>query len=293
MTTLKSMTGFGQGEATTPHGKLVVELRAVNHRYLEVRVRASRDVNDVTGYVEQLARERLSRGRIDINIRLEAAASQSSVLLDVDRARAAYRALTTLRDELAPNEPVPLSLLASVPDLFSLSIERDGERVRAAAHAAFLRAVESLHAMRVVEGAALAADLVARLATVRVWLDAIAARVPLLMRGYDLRLRARLARVLGEDPPIDAARLEQEIAMLVDRSDVSEELTRSASHCGQFDALMASTDACGRKLDFLLQEMSREVNTVGSKAQDAEVAHAVVELKAELERMREQVQNVE
>jgi uncharacterized protein (TIGR00255 family) len=139
----------------------------------------------------------------------------------------------------------------------------------------------------------LAEDLRTRLAAVRRGADAIAGRVPVIVEGYQKRLKIRVARLLGDSVQLDAGRLEQETALLADRADVSEELTRLSSHCAQYESLLDGGDAVGRRLDFLLQEMVREVNTIGSKAQDAEVAHLVVDVKSELERMREQVQNVE
>ncbi len=290
---MKSMTGFGVGEAATPAGRLVVEVRAVNHRFLDVRVRAPRELGDLVAYAEQLGRERLARGRVEVAIRLETTGAGQTVALDTERARSAYRALSALRDELSPESEVPLSLLAAVPDLFAPATERERETMRTACREAFERAVAALEAMRVEEGRALSGDLRARLGGVRRAADAIGARGPQLVDLYHKRLRQRVIRLVGTDVPIDPGRLEQEIALLADRSDVSEEITRLASHCAQFEALFDSSEACGRRLDFLLQEMVREVNTIGSKAQDAEVAHLVVDAKSELERMREQVQNVE
>jgi len=290
---VKSMTGFGIGDAPTPAGRLVVEVRAVNHRFLDVRVRAPRELGDLVAYAEQLGRERLTRGRVEVAIRVEGAGG-GAIALDTDRARAAYLALCKLRDELSPQSDVPLSILAAVPDLFAPATERERETMRAACKHAFDRAVHALEAMREDEGRVLAHDLRTRLASVRRQTDAIAARTPFVVDHYQRRLRTRLSRLLGTpEAHIDTGRLEQEIALLADKSDVTEELTRLTSHCAQFEALLEATDACGRRLDFLLQEMVREVNTIGSKAQDAEVAHLVVDVKSELERMREQVQNVE
>lgn len=289
---MKSMTGFGVGEAHTPAGRLILEVRAVNHRFLDVRVRAPRELGDLAGYAEQLGREKLTRGRIEVSIRLESSGGQA-VALDLDRARGAYEALCKLRDELSPGGEVPLSLLAAVPDLFAPATEKERETMRTACRSAFDRAVAALESMRAEEGDALAGDLRARLASVRRAADSIAARAPQLVELYQKRLKQRLARLIGSEVPFDGGRLEQEIALLADRSDVTEELTRLSSHCAQFEALFDVKDACGRRLDFLLQEMVREVNTIGSKAQDADVAHLVVDAKSELERMREQVQNVE
>ncbi len=289
---MRSMTGYGVGEAATPAGRLIVEIRAVNHRFLDVRVRAPRELVDLVPFSEQLARERLARGRIEIGMRLDGG-SGSPITLDVARARAAYGALCALRDELAPASEVPLSLLSVVPDLFVSSSEQQRDALRVAFRACFDLALSALDKMRRDEGRALADDLRARLASVRRGADAIATRVPAIVEGYQKRLKQRVGRLLGEGVHLDAGRLEQETALLADRADVSEELTRLSSHCSQYEALLDHGDAVGRRLDFLLQEMVREVNTIGSKAQDAEVAHLVVDVKSELERMREQVQNVE
>jgi len=289
---VRSMTGFGVGDAATPAGRLVVEVRAVNHRFLDVRVRAPRELGDLVPFAEQLGRERLQRGRVEVSIRVEGGTGLG-VSLDVERARAAYKALCALRDDLAPGSDVPLSVLAAVPDLFAAASEREVETMRNACRVAFDHAVRALEGMRDDEGRMLAEDLRGRLAAVRKCADAICARSPQLVDAYQKRLRTRVARLAGPDVPLDGGRIEQEIALLADRSDVTEELTRLSSHCKQFESLLGSKEPCGRRLDFLLQEMVREVNTVGSKSQDAEIAHMVVEAKSELERMREQVQNVE
>jgi len=264
----------------------------VNHRFLDVRVRAPRELGEGDEIAEQLGRERLQRGRVEVSIRVEGGAG-IGVSLDVERARAAYQSLCALRDELAPNTEVPLSVLAAVPDLFAAASERQVETMRQACRVAFDHAVRALEGMRDEEGRVLAGDLRARLDAVRKCADAIAGRAPQLVDSYQKRLRTRIARLAGPEVPLDAGRIEQEIALLADRSDVTEELTRLSSHCQQFETLVRGREPCGRRLDFLLQEMVREVNTIGSKSQDADIAHMVVEAKSELERMREQVQNVE
>jgi uncharacterized protein (TIGR00255 family) len=297
---MRSMTGFGVGEAplaavgkTAPTGKLTVEIRAVNHRYLDVRVRAPNQLPDLASAVEAIARERLSRGRFDVTVRLEGAAL-GAVTLHQERARSVFAALVALRDELAPGVDVPLSLLAAVPDLFVPTIEQAGDEVRAALSHAFDAALESLDAMRLREGLNLGDDIVRRLVTVRKLAQSVNERAPLVIETYKKKLKERAERLrIATDVDVDPGRLEQEMALFADRVDICEELTRLESHTSHFETLLASSDAVGRRLDFLLQEMAREANTIGSKSQDAVIAHAVVELKAEIERMREQVQNVE
>ena len=290
---MHSMTGFGLGEAPVGGGKLAIEIRGVNHRFLDVRVRVPRELGDLASFVEQVARERLSRGRYEVAVRVEGTALGAPVL-DRERARAAFRALTELRDELAPGSDVPLSLLGSIPDLFVSSVERELDRVREATRKAFEAAAKALDAMRAHEGKALGDDLVKRLDHVRTLAGEVSKRAPDVVEAHRKRLKERADRLrAATEVDVDAARLEQEIAMFAERSDICEELTRLESHCSQFSALLSSDESIGRRLDFLLQEMAREANTVGAKSPDAAIAHAIVEVKAEIERMREQVQNVE
>lgn len=290
---MRSMTGFGLGEAPLGGGKLAIEIRGVNHRFLDVRVRVPRELGDLAAFVEQVAREKLTRGRYEVAVRIDGVALGAPAL-DRDRARAAFRALCELRDELAPGSDVPLSLLGTIPDLFVSSVEREIDRVRDSMRRAFDAAVAALDAMRAREGTALQEDLVKRLERVRRMARDVEKRAPEVVEAHRKRLRERADRLrAATEIDVDAARLEQEIAMFAERSDVCEELTRLESHCAQFAALLSSDEAIGRRLDFLLQEMAREANTVGAKSPDAQIAHAIVEVKAEIERMREQVQNVE
>jgi uncharacterized protein (TIGR00255 family) len=287
------MTGFGLGEAPLATGKLAVEIRGVNHRFLDVRVRMGRDLGDLAGFVEQLARERLARGRYEVAMRVDGIVLGAPAL-DRERARSAYKAFCELRDELAPGADVPLSLLAAVPDLFVSSADHEVDHLRHAARSAFDAARVALDTMRAQEGNALCNDLTKRVERVRQLAAEVARRAPGVIEIHRRRLRERADRLrMATEIDVDGSRLEQEIALFAERSDVCEELTRLESHCAQFDTLLASEDAVGRRLDFLLQEMAREANTIGAKSPDAPIAHAVVEVKAEIERMREQVQNVE
>jgi uncharacterized protein (TIGR00255 family) len=290
---MRSMTGFGLGEGPLGSGKLAIEIRGVNHRFLDVRVRVPRELGDLAAFVEQVAREKLTRGRYEVAVRIDGVALGAPAL-DRERARAAFRALCELRDELAPGSEVPLSLLGSIPDLFVSSVEREIDRVRESTRRAFEAAVAALDAMRAREGMALQEDLVKRLERIRRLARDVERRAPEVVEAHRKRLRERADRLrTAAEIDVDGGRLEQEIAMFAERSDVCEELTRLESHCAQFAALLSSDEAIGRRLDFLLQEMAREANTVGAKSPDAQIAHAIVEVKAEIERMREQVQNVE
>ncbi len=287
------MTGFGLGDASLGDGRVVVELRALNHRFLDVRVRLPEELLDQNFFIEQLARESLARGRFDIGVRLEGAALPPP-RFSVERARALYRGLAQLRDELAPGTELPVTALTGMPDLVTNPTTADSGGARTALKAAFEAALVRLDEMRRQEGEALLRELSARLDSARKLRATISLRGPEMLDGYRTRLRDRLERLLSESGvQVDAGRLEAEIVILADRSDVTEELVRLDSHFDQFTRLLNADGPVGRRLDFLLQEIGRESNTIGAKSQDAPIAHLVVEMKAELERIREQVQNVE
>jgi uncharacterized protein (TIGR00255 family) len=287
------MTGFGVGVARLGSGRVHVEVRSLNHRYLDVRVRVPDDITEQALFVEQACRERLSRGRYDVSVHLSGLAD-TLVQLDRDRSRAAYRSFVELRDELAPGQEVPLSLLGTVPDLFKKNLSMEPDSVRAALRAACQEAIDGLGEMRQTEGHALKGELLQRLARARELTDLVAQRGDNLVAAYRERLQERVSRLLSDGRVrVEPARLELEIAVLAEKTDVAEELARLQSHFAQFELLASKQEPVGRALDFLLQEVSRETNTIGSKCQDADVSHLVVELKSEIERIREQVQNVE
>jgi uncharacterized protein (TIGR00255 family) len=289
---MRSMTGFGCGEAELDGNKLTCELRALNHRFLDVRVRMPEELAAHAFFVEQLARERLSRGRFDVGVRLSDGAAPTRFSLE--RARAVYRGLLQLRDELAPGTDVPVAALASLPQLFVDTSRSSDEGLARSLTAAFGAALTGLDQMRDREGQALGRELRERLATLRVLSEEAKTLSSGAAERQLGRLRERVTRLLADLPASpDPARLETELALLADRSDVTEELVRLASHCDQFEALLADSAPIGRRLEFLLQEMSREANTLGSKSQDVRLSHLVVDLKSQLEKIKEQVQNVE
>jgi uncharacterized protein (TIGR00255 family) len=287
------MTGFGSGEHAASEdgaGKILVELRAVNHRFLDVRVRAARELVEMTTAVELLVRGRFTRGRIEVVLHAEGLASSAPVL-DRERAKRAYRDLVALRDEIAPSEAVPLSLLAGVPDVF-VTREAPLDALREPLALAFEAAARDLDTMRAREGAALERDMREHLKRALALVAEVEARFPDALALGQTKLRERIARLVSA-VEVDATRLEQEVAILADRSDIAEETVRLRSHCEQLGALLKTADPVGRRIDFMLQEMSREVNTIGSKSSDLTITRAVVELKVEIERMREQTQNIE
>jgi uncharacterized protein (TIGR00255 family) len=293
---LASMTGQGSAHAEVRGWaglRVGAEIRCVNHRYLEVRVRAPGALAEHSHAGEDVVRRRLVRGRVELTLTLDGEVAPPPVL-DVARARAAFEQLVALRDALAPREAVPLGLLATVPDLFGgLRAPGREEALRAAVVEATERASEATSAMRSREGAALAADFELRLDRLVEGLAAIEARIPAVVEAMRTRLRERIARLIDPAVALDHGRLEHEVALLADRSDVAEECTRLRSHVAQLRAVLREpTEGSGRRIDFLCQEIGREVNTLGQKSADASIAARVIDLKCEVERMREQAQNV-
>lgn len=290
---MRSMTGYGSGRASLGDGQLILDVRSVNHRYLDVRVRLPSRIQSRAHTVERVLRARLDRGRVDVTARLEGQTFPQP-RLDLNRARAVYGELAKLRDELHPGEPLPLSLLSSVPDLFVIDRELDEEAVDRALEQAAGTACAAVLTMRQTEGSALASELLGRLRELGDALAAIQAALPALIDTRRTRLRDRLNALLADtQSALDPGRLEQEVAVLAERSDVAEELARLQSHRTQMIELAnGSRGPVGKRIDFLLQEMSREANTIGSKVQDSTVTPHVIALKATIEQMREQAQNV-
>jgi uncharacterized protein (TIGR00255 family) len=287
------MTGYGSGRAALGEGQVVLDVRTVNHRFLDVRVRLPSRIQSRTPVVERAIRARLQRGRVDVSARFEGQAFPQPTL-DLDRARAVYGELAALRDALNPDEPLPLTLLSSVPDLFVVNRAIDEEALDRSLEQAAQAACDVVMAMREKEGQALGSELGDRLSDLGLSVGALKVAVPEMLEGRRTRLRDRLDALLaGVDVNVDPGRLEQEIAVLADRSDIAEELVRLDSHRDQMLELIENSSApVGKRIDFLLQEMAREANTIGSKVQDGALTTHVIALKACIEQMREQAQNV-
>jgi uncharacterized protein (TIGR00255 family) len=290
---IRSMTGFGSARGSAAGEELDVEIRSVNHKYCEVKVRLPRELAALEVDATKAVRERLARGGVDVSVRRAGAAGSVAPRVDAALAEAYARAFAEVKARLGLEGPVTVADVVGAEGVVRLE-ERalDFGAAREALRGALSSALDALLAMRVREGEALGRDLAARLDAVEELVARAAALVPQAVEHHRARLAERVAeltRGIGLDP----ARLAQEVALLADRTDVTEEVTRLRSHLSLARALLAGAEPAGRKLDFLVQEMHREVNTIGSKSQSAEIAAIVVSAKAEVERMREQVQNVE
>lgn len=288
------MTGYGRAQSTDGGLTATVEVRTVNHRYFDVRIRLPSHLLALEESIRQATGRRLQRGRVEIAVTVEDSDQQSRTL-NVDRTllEQAHTALAEAATTLGSDERPTLSHLALFPDLFRVEErEVDLERCRAVVHTALEDALADVVAMRRAEGQALVADIAHRVDTVERLAQSVRERVPQVVREMHERLQRRIAELV-EGVALDEGRLEMEVALLAERSDISEEIARIDSHIAQLRTLLAGDEAVGRKLDFLLQELNREWNTIGSKANDADIALAVIEARAELEKIREQVQNIE
>ncbi|HTU03491.1 MAG TPA: YicC/YloC family endoribonuclease [Candidatus Sulfotelmatobacter sp.] len=286
------MTGFGRAEAS---GRWIgtVEVTSVNHRFLEVRCRLPKRLGGLEPRIQQAIQGRFARGHLEVKLDERSPDGPRALRVDLDLARQYVEALRTLQKELDLPGEIRLEMLAGQRDLLAIAESEESlDQLWAGLDPALATALDALTEMRVREGAALATALERDLGEVEAGLARILARAPEIVALHRERLRERVATLLEGRLP-DAERLEQEVALLADRSDVTEECDRLASHLGQFRQTLALPGPQGRRLDFLLQEMNREVNTIGSKAADAGVAQEVVGLKTALERLREQVQNLE
>jgi uncharacterized protein (TIGR00255 family) len=293
---IRSMTGYGRGEIEEGGLRWVVELRSVNHRFLEVSPSLPRHLWALEDRVRKLIKSRLARGRVDVQLSWEGRAERPlTVQLDPAMTAQINSLLTSLAEALPEAEPVRLSHLLHFADLI-VAKERqtqDVEEIWLAVSQALAQALEALEVMRGNEGAALAEETLGHLDLVRQELQQIKTQAELVPGLWQERLKTRLEELLAEAVPVDEGRLVQEIAFLAERRDIQEELTRLDSHVAQFQEALAGPGPVGRKLEFLLQEMLRETNTIGVKAGDLDIAQAVVAIKGLLERLREQVQNIE
>jgi len=289
-----SMTGFGRGEAEGLGYRFSIEIKSVNHRYLEVLVKTPRTLNVFEDPIRKIIQESVQRGRIEIYINSkETEEKKSLVKVDKDLALAYDNSLKELASLLNSAYLTDIYRLVSLPEVLRVEDEEtDLEALWPLLAGAVQDALAELLEMRQSEGERLCFDLSARLATLKKITDRISLRAPLVVVEYQERLKERLNNLLS-DAVLDETRLAMEVALFADRAAIDEELVRLYSHFEQFEKILNTAGPVGRKLDFLVQEMNREVNTIGSKANDLEIAQLVVDGKSELEKIREQIQNIE
>ncbi len=290
------MTGYGRGDSSQDGFKITVELSSVNRKQTEISMNLPREMELLEAQIRDQINRFIARGRLSVRVSLHAGASKLSARmhLNVPLAKAYARELTRLSKQLHLPGPVTLDHLARAPGVFQtdeeLAVEED---FWPAVEKALKKALSQLMAMRAREGAHLAKDLAQRIAIMRKAVVAVQVQAPKVSERYRQQLLERIRTAGLEAPGLEDERILKEVVYFADRADITEELTRLQSHFQQFEDCQKSAEPVGRTLDFLAQEMNREVNTIGSKANDSLISREVVVLKAELERFREQAQNVE
>jgi len=291
---IRSMTGYGKGHAEIQGLSLSVEIKSVNHRYGDVTVKAPRSMMSLENDIKKRISERLKRGKIDVFVNQDVCGDTVMVpTLNRPLAAAYINLFEELRTDFAVDGGIPLSLVVSQKEVVTL---KEGdlpiESLKECLETALSAALDSLEGMRVTEGEATCRDMEDKLSGVEQLLALVETRAPHVAVEWKGKLMERLARFAG-DIAVDPQRIAQEVAIFADRCDISEELVRFRSHLKQFRGLFNGDEPVGRQMDFLVQELNREVNTMGSKSNDAELTRHVVAIKAELEKVREQVQNIE
>jgi uncharacterized protein (TIGR00255 family) len=291
---IKSMTGYGRAEAVLQGRNIVVEAKSVNHRFLEISLRLPSALFPLEMELKKKVGERFKRGRIEIFIRLEGeGADVSKVNLNLEIAHNYFDVLNRIKEEFGLQDTINLKTLTGFRDIFTPPAETQlSPEFLSQVESSMQEALAMLMKMRQEEGLAMYQDMEMRLNVIREILVTIKLRAPQVVLEYQKRLTERI-KELTAGHALDDIRLAQEVALLAEKSDITEEIVRLQSHISQFVSLLQSDEAEGKKIDFLLQEMNREINTIGSKSNDFEITRQVIEVKSELSKLREQAQNIE
>lgn len=289
------MTGFGRGIARVDAIEATVEVRSVNGRFAEVSVRSPRELNPFDSTIQAACKEKLARGNITVNVSIQQSGGIGGQRVDSDRVEALMGLLTEVQSAAGlSGNAISIEHLLRYPDIFTTEVSEPDQTesvLWAVVESALANALADLDQMRKQEGAALEADLTERILAIETLLQDVESRAPLRVEEAHAKLRSRLEELLS-DERLNPERLETEIALIADKLDVTEECVRLRSHISQFRDALAENEAVGRRLNFIAQEFNREINTIASKANDGEVAQLTVRMKEELEKVREQVQNV-
>lgn len=293
---LRSMTGFGQAERTFAGYEVQVEIRSFNHRYCEVIIRQPREWTRYEDMLRKTVQQHIKRGRVEIHINAERQpSSERRVAIEWSLLQAYYEAAEQIRDRLNLSGPITLQEMMLIPDAVQFHEQKaeSGEDIEQQLQQCLLDALSPFMRMRETEGMNLHTVLADHLHQIELYRAEVACISPIVVEEYKQKLDQRIREMLKQEHTVDETRLAMEVAVFADKCNLDEELARLQSHMQQFRQLMADEDPSGRRMDFLIQEMNREVNTMGSKANHVHVTNHVVAMKAELEKLREQVQNIE
>lgn len=291
----KSMTGFGMGEYKDDKYNISVECKTINHKYLYVNPRLPRKVSFLEDRLRQLVKDYISRGRVDMFIKFDTVSSSGAKLVyDEDLAKQYFEILKRIKDGFDLKQEINPVEISKFPEVVSVTEAEDDEEILwNALREASEKALMSLSNMRKEEGTKLEKDIIERSNLLEKYIDDVERFSDTVVEDYRSRLNQRIGEILENPALVDEARLAQEVAIYADKSSITEEIVRFRSHINQLRNTIVNDDSIGRKLDFLIQEMNREVNTIGSKSSAIDITNLVIQIKAELEKIREQVQNIE
>lgn len=292
---IKSMTGFGRGESTDGIHNFNLEIKTVNHRYNDIIIKMPKHISYLEEKIKKIIKDRINRGRVEVYINLEYIdESGIEVKVDIPLAKAYKSGMERIMKELDIEDSIKLSHILSVSEIIKTERkELDEDITWNCLSTAIEMALDNVINMRINEGINLKNDMETQLIKIEGMIKEIEERSPLVVLEYKEKLKDRIVEILDGDCNIDEERINYEVAFFADKSDINEEIVRLKSHIKQFSRSLEEEKPIGRKLDFLTQEMNREVNTIGSKANDLIICNNVVDIKSELEKIREQVQNVE
>lgn len=292
---IKSMTGYGRGDSIKDSYRIKVEIKAVNHRYNEISVRMPRHISYLEESLKKLVKEKVSRGKVDVYINLEyIKESAIEVKVDIPLAKSYKKELENLIEELNLEDTVRLNNLLNISEIVKTERkELDEDLIWDCINEAMTIALENMVLMREKEGVELKTDMISKLENIETSIFNIVERSPSVVIEYKEKLKERIQDLLDNNISLDEDKISSEVAFFADKSSIDEEIVRLKSHIKQFHNILGESDPIGRKLDFLIQELNREINTIGSKANDVIISKYVVELKSELEKVREQIQNIE
>ena len=292
---IRSMTSYGNGEYAQENVRLTAEIKSVNNRYRDIILRIPKSLQVLEDEIRSQVAARIGRGRIDVSLQMERDNSEAEYELELNRplVNSYFRIFEELEEDFGLDNQVSPHEICQMRDVLQVKpLETDIDALRPGLKEVLDLALESFDLMRTREGKAIEDDFLKRLETIEGHLEAIEIGAPVVVAEYRNRLRERI-REFTQDIEVDEGRMIQEVAIFADKCDITEEIVRTRSHLKQFRHYMDREEAIGRRLEFLLQEINREVNTMSSKASDAAISGRAVEIKAELEKLREQVQNVE
>jgi uncharacterized protein (TIGR00255 family) len=290
----RSMTGYGRSVVNQDGHEMAFEIKSLNHRYMDIHMRLPRNLSFLEEDMRKIVQERISRGRIEIHVNYRnIGVTSKKVEIDYGLLEAYMKAFDAVEQKTSLKDDITLSFIMDLPDVVTITEkEENDEFLKSIARRGINEALDELILMREHEGEKLTQDILDRIEYIYEMVVRIEERAPFVVQEYKEKLKGRIEELL-QDSTIDEVRFNTEVAYFADRSNITEEIVRLKSHMGQLRAALETNHPVGRKLDFIIQEMNRETNTIGSKASDLEIVNIVVDIKSEIEKIREQVQNIE